>query len=155
MSRLSTKLAPMPAGIYRYCPQVCYASRATSTILTTYSKVTLAEAEKRLGFRFMDFKSHGISVSQMLEEAKPEIEGLQKDQVQKTKEKVYDSIVEFLECEGYPTESLEDFKEANINDLVFTILAPIVADFRHKMGRNVGLFREKQITTLDSKTYGY
>ncbi|KAG0634876.1 hypothetical protein HOY80DRAFT_1025481 [Tuber brumale] len=163
MFRLSTKLARMPTGIYRYPPQVRYASKATSTILhknrstnivskTAYWKVTLAEAEKRLGFMFMDFERQGISASQMLAEAKPEIEGLRKDQVQETKEKVYHHILEFLECEGYPTESVEDFQEANINDLVFTILAPIVADFRRKTGRNFSLLREKQITALDSQT---
>ncbi|KAG0643675.1 hypothetical protein HOY80DRAFT_944802 [Tuber brumale] len=130
-------------------------SRATSTILTADSRVTLAEAEKRLGFRFNNFERHGISVSHMLSEAKPEIEGLGKDQVQETKERVYDQIVQFIECEGYPTESDEDFKEANINDLVFTILAPIVTDFRRKTGRNTCLCREKQVTALDSQTYGY
>jgi hypothetical protein len=91
----------------------------------------------------------------MLGEAKLEIEGLGRDQVEETKEKVYNQIVQFLGCEGYPTESDEDFKEANINDLVFSILAPIVADFRERTGRNIYLRREKQITALDSKTYGY
>ncbi|KAG0635650.1 hypothetical protein HOY80DRAFT_981146, partial [Tuber brumale] len=155
MFRLSTKLARMPAGIYRYPPQVRYASRATSTILTAYSKVTLAEAEERLGFRFANFELYGIFVSQMLAEAKPVIDGPGKDQVQETKEKVYDRIIEFVECEGYPTESDQDFKEANINDLVFAILAPIVSDFRERTGRNIFLRREKEITAPDSKTYGY
>jgi hypothetical protein len=145
----------MPAGIYGYRPQVRYASRTTSTILTAYSKVTSAEAQKRLGFRFSNFERHGISVSHMLAEAKPEIEGLGKDQVQETKEKVYDRIIEFVGCEGYPTESDEDFKEANINDLVFSILAPIVSDFQERTGRNIFLRREKQITAVDSTTYGY
>ncbi|KAG0643672.1 hypothetical protein HOY80DRAFT_944770, partial [Tuber brumale] len=154
MFRLSTKLARMPAGIYRYPSQVHYASRATSTILTAYSKVSLAEAEKRLGFRFMKFECHGISISQMLAEAKPEIEGLGKDQVQEIKEKVYDRIIEFVGCEGYPTESVESFKEANINDLVFSILAPIVSNFRERTKRDIFLLREKQITAPDSKTYG-
>ncbi|KAG0638807.1 hypothetical protein HOY80DRAFT_965850 [Tuber brumale] len=155
MFRLSTKLACMPAGIYRYCPQVRYASRATSTIPTAYSKVTFEEAEERLGFRFKRFERHAISVSQMLAEAKPVIEGLGKDQVQETKEKVYDRIIEFVECEGYPTESDQDFKEANINDLVFAILAPIVTDFRRKTGRDICLLREKQIISVDWMTYGY
>ncbi|KAG0635652.1 hypothetical protein HOY80DRAFT_1024944 [Tuber brumale] len=91
----------------------------------------------------------------MLAEARPVIEGLGKDQVQETKEKVYDRIFEFLGCEGYPTLSDQDFKEANINDLVFAILAPIVTDFRRKTGRDICLLREKQIIAVDSKTYGY
>ncbi|RPA90860.1 hypothetical protein L873DRAFT_376842 [Choiromyces venosus 120613-1] len=115
----------------------------------------MEEAEKRLGFMVKKFERRGISVSRMLAEAKPEIEGLGKDQVQQTKEKVYDNIIEFVECEGYPTESDADFKEANINDLVFTILAPIVTAFRRKTGRDIYLQREKQITAVDLKTGGY
>ncbi|KAG0642766.1 hypothetical protein HOY80DRAFT_998230 [Tuber brumale] len=131
-------------------------NRSTNIISkTAYSKVSLAEAEKRLGFMFMDFERLGIPPSHMLAEAKPVIDGLGKDQVQETKEKVYARILEFVECEGYPTESLEDFKEANINDLVFSILAPIVSDFRERTGRNICLLREKQITAPDSKTYSY
>jgi hypothetical protein len=45
----------------------------------------------------------------------------------KTKEKVYDRIVEYLHIEGYPTEVNTDFKEANTNNLVYatTSCSPI------------------------------
>ncbi|KAG0138697.1 hypothetical protein HOY82DRAFT_544583 [Tuber indicum] len=117
--------------------------------------VTMEEAEKRLGFRFVKFEKHAVSVSQMLAEVKPAIEGLGEDQVQETKEKIYDRIVELFHVEGYPTESNEDYKEANINDLLFSILTPIVADFRGKTGRDICLLREKQIIAPDSRTQGY
>ncbi|RPA94616.1 hypothetical protein L873DRAFT_1415496 [Choiromyces venosus 120613-1] len=165
MFRLATNLALKSASIYRYHPQVHYASRAMGTLSkkrstnlkykTAYSKVTMREAEKRLGFRFAEFEKHDISVSQMLAESKPEIEGLRKDQVQETKDKVFHGIVDFIEAEGYPTQSDEDFKEANINDLVFTILVPIIAAFRRNTGRKLLLQREKQITAVDLETGGY
>ncbi|PUU76419.1 hypothetical protein B9Z19DRAFT_1088385 [Tuber borchii] len=91
----------------------------------------------------------------MLQEAKPQTAGLREEQLSETKEKVYRQIVQYVECEGYPTESDEDFREANINDLVYSILAPIVADFRKSTGRNIYLRREKQITALDCRAYGY
>ncbi|RPA93365.1 hypothetical protein L873DRAFT_1748747 [Choiromyces venosus 120613-1] len=166
MFRLASKLAFKSVGIYRHRLQVHYARRAINTTLqkkrttnakykTAYSKVTMEEAEKRLGFMITEFEDDAIPVSLMLAEAKPEIEGLGKDEVQETKAKVYDHIVEFLEGEGYPTESDEDFKEANINDLVFAIIIPIIAAFRHKTGRKLRLRREKEITAVDSETGGY
>ncbi|RPB12832.1 hypothetical protein P167DRAFT_605425 [Morchella conica CCBAS932] len=53
--------------------------------------------------------------------------------------------------------SSDFFKEANINDLVFAILAPIMSDFRHKRkrsGTSMMLFREKEIISVDSETGG-
>ncbi|RPA92424.1 hypothetical protein L873DRAFT_1817612, partial [Choiromyces venosus 120613-1] len=154
MFRLATKLALKSAGIYRYGPQVHYASRAMGT-LTAYSKVTMQEAEKRLGFMVREFEKNAISVSHLLAQYKPEIEGLGKDEIQKTKEQVYDNIVQFIEGEGYPTESDEDFKEANVNDLVLLIILPILTAFRRKTGRNLYLQREKEIIAADSETGGY
>ncbi|RPA92380.1 hypothetical protein L873DRAFT_1817699, partial [Choiromyces venosus 120613-1] len=69
----------------------------------------MEEAEMRLGFMFRKFESDAISVRHMLTEAKPEIDGLEKNEVQETKETVYDRIVELVEGEGYPTEVDEDF----------------------------------------------
>ncbi|KAG0638155.1 hypothetical protein HOY80DRAFT_1137754 [Tuber brumale] len=64
MFRLVTRLALTSAAIYRYYPQVHYASRAMGRTLkyrttnwkykTAYPKVTMEEAEKRLGFMFND-----------------------------------------------------------------------------------------------------
>lgn len=61
--------------------------------------------------------------------------------------------MEYLEAEGYP-EAEADFKEANINDLVYGIISPIIADFRRKTGRNLRLRREKEIIAVDSETGG-
>ncbi|CUS06897.1 unnamed protein product [Tuber aestivum] len=166
MFRLATNLAFPPAGIYRHPPQVHYACRAISTTpqkmritnlkyQTAYSKVTMTEAQQRLGFTFRQFESHSMPVSQMLAHIKPEIDGLGKDQVQKTKEKVFDNIVEFIEGECYPTESNEDFKEANVNDLVLLIILPILTAFRRETGCDLCLQREKEIIAVDSETGGY
>lgn len=72
----------------------------------------------------------------------------------KTKEKVYAGIVGHLDIEGYPTEVNPDFKEANINDLVYIMLHPILLDFRRKTGRCIRLQREKEIVSVDSETGG-
>ncbi|KAG0137541.1 hypothetical protein HOY82DRAFT_535565 [Tuber indicum] len=89
----------------------------------------MAEAEKRLGFR------------QILAEVKSVIEGLMKDEVRETEKNIYDRLVELFHVEGHPTESNEDFKEANVNDLVLTIIVPIGMAFKSKTGRDLHLHR--------------
>lgn len=47
--------------------------------------------------------------------------------------------------EGYPTESNQYFKKANVNDLVLYTIGPILTDFILKTGRNsIQLLREKE-----------
>ncbi|RPA94609.1 hypothetical protein L873DRAFT_1814167 [Choiromyces venosus 120613-1] len=121
---------------------------------TPYSKVSMPEAEKRLGLKFANFERSAIPVGQMLEEAKPMIKGLTNDQVQQTKEIVFENIVRFIEAKGYPMESDEDFKEAKVNDLVLLIILPILSDFRRATGRDLMLRREKEIIAADSETRG-
>lgn len=55
----------------------------------------------------------------------------------------------------HPMESDPDFKEANVSDLVYLIISPILADFRRKTGRRISLLREKEIISIDSQTGGY
>ena len=119
----------------------------------SYSKVTREEAEERLGFSLEDFEETVIPVSQMLEEADAKNNGLGKDELVLIKHKVYERILEYLVSEGFPTESTADFKEANINDLVFTIITPVIAACRTRLGRKLRLRREKKIAALDGK-YG-
>ncbi|RPB15816.1 hypothetical protein P167DRAFT_542534 [Morchella conica CCBAS932] len=90
----------------------------------------------------------------MLANAKYSLGGGCLDAILKTKEKVYDGIVEHLEIEGYPTEANPDFKEANISDLVYITLHPILFDFKRKTGRTVRLLREKEIVSTDGETGG-
>lgn len=42
-----------------------------------------------------------------------------------------------------------DFLGANITDLVYLIINPILADFRRKTGRRIGLLREKEIISIE------
>lgn len=78
----------------------------------------------------------------------------EEDGIKETKETVYRNIVDYLEIEGYPTQSRTDFKEANISDLVYATISPIISDFRRKTKRNLRLQREKEIVSVDSKTSG-
>ncbi|KAI5839539.1 hypothetical protein DFP73DRAFT_587459 [Morchella snyderi] len=114
-----------------------------------YSKMTIPEAEQRLG---ISLQLRAIPVHRMLERAKPAAGG---DAILKTKQRVYDAIVDYLEMEGYPTEANPDFKEANISDLVLYIIGPILTDFRRTTGRKIRLAREKEIASTDSETGGY
>ena len=53
-------------------------------------------------------------------------------------------------------ESDRNFKEVNINDLVYTVIIPVIADFRRNTGRrNIRLLRDKQIISTDSQVGKY
>lgn len=47
-----------------------------------------------------------------------------------TKETVYEWIVRYLEIEGYPIEGSADFKEAKPSDLAFSVISPVLVDFK-------------------------
>ena len=54
-----------------------------------------------------------------------------------------------------PTEATKSFKEANINDLIFTIGSPVLFDFIRTTGRvGMQLEREREIISVDSQTGG-
>lgn len=110
--------------------------------------MTIEEAEKRLG---ISFEIRAIPVRRMLERAKPVVGG--DDAILKTKQRVYDAIVDHLEIEGYPTEANPDFKEANISDLVYSTTSPILTDFKRMIGRKLRLAREKEIVSTDSEEF--
>lgn len=76
------------------------------------------------------FVSKAISVERMLAEAKYSLDGEGPDAILKTKKDVYNQIVRYLDIEGYPTEADAELKEANISDLVYAIINPILFDFR-------------------------
>lgn len=82
-------------------------------------------------------------------------QGESPDDILMTKEKVYDRILEYLQIEGYPAEGDPDFKESNINHLVYATITPILSDFIHKTGRvTVQLRSEKEIVSTDGETGG-
>ncbi|CUS10779.1 unnamed protein product [Tuber aestivum] len=122
---------------------------------TAYSRVSMLDAEKRLRLIFREFERSTISTSQMLAQVKSDIKGLQDDQLQQAKEEVFNNMVGFIEVEGYPTELDEDFKVANINDLVLLTIFPILLAFRRETGYQLELLREKEIIFTDSETGGY
>ncbi|KAI5799188.1 hypothetical protein DFH27DRAFT_559923 [Peziza echinospora] len=116
---------------------------------TSYSNMTIADAQRRLGFRIENLKA--VPVSRMLAEAKYKPGG---EGISKIKESVYGNIVQYLDTEGYPMEGNSDFNEANISDLVYAILSPILSSFRRKTGRDVRLRREKEIISVTGETGG-
>ena len=117
---------------------------------TSYSNMSIEDAEERLGVTMSSIRGNSIAVEDMLVQCAYAVED-----ISKSKEKVYDHILEHLEMEGYPGEEDPDFKESNVNDLVHYIIGPIISDFRRKTGRNIRLRREKEIVAVDSETGGY
>lgn len=123
---------------------------------SSYSEMTLAAAEERLGFDLQKLVSEATPVDRMLEQAKCGMEDSGKDDIEITKEKVICRIQEYLQFEGYPTEAGPDFKRANINDLILYTIGPILWDFNFILDEgDVLLRREKEIISPDSKTGGY
>ncbi|CUS07590.1 unnamed protein product [Tuber aestivum] len=122
----------------------------------SYLKLSHRQAGKRLGFLLETFDKGAVTVTQMLATADREakIQGLTGEEVKEAKENVYKWIVEYLKGEGYPSDMNEDYNEANINDLVFTVLIPVIAMFNRKTGRNLRLRREKTNIAKDGETSG-
>jgi len=107
---------------------------------TSYSSMTMAEAEKRLGLRVKNFKA--VPAAIMLANAQNSMEA---DAVKETTERVHRRIVEYLKIEGYPTEANTNFKETNISDLVLYIIGPVLFDFICATGRDsIQLSRERE-----------
>ena len=46
------------------------------------------------------------------------------------KKKVYKCIAEVVICEDYSTKLMENIKEVNVTNLVFTIISSMIAAFR-------------------------
>jgi hypothetical protein len=120
--------------------------------ITPYSRISQADAEKRLGFRMGSLKA--LAVGSMLAEAGYTPEQVDSDAVLKTKEEVYRQIVQYLGIEGYPLEADTDFKKANVSDLVYATIHPILFNFTRKTQRNIRLQKEKEIASVDSETGG-
>jgi hypothetical protein len=117
--------------------------------IASYSNMSISDTQERLGFRMEKLKA--ISVAKRLAEAKYEPGG---GDISKIKGKVYGNIMQYLDTEGYPMEGISDFNEANVSDLVYTIISPILSSFRRKTGRDVRLRREKEIISVDGETGG-
>jgi len=121
--------------------------------LTSYSKMTIEEAEKRLLVRIDEI--HAVPVDLMITNSIAILEraGMDKKKIDTIKEDVYYHILQYLDIEGYPTDASSDFKEANVSDLVLYIIGPIISAIK-RTGRKVLLKREKEIVSVDGLTGG-
>lgn len=128
--------------------------RVKNTKATSYSNMSIGDVEKRLGFFLGSLNDKAISVEDMLVKFAHTAKAGPDDTL-KTKEKVYQHLLEHIENERYPGEEGSEFKEANVHDLVHYAIGPILTDFRRRAGRDVRLRREKRIFSSDSTTGGY
>ena len=107
----------------------------------------------QLGFWIDELK--GTPVAKMLINGKDNFGEEVRGAILRTKEKVYSNIVEYLDIKGYPTEANQSFKEASVSDLVYSIISPIIFEFRSRTGRKgVRLEREKTIISTGKETGG-
>ncbi|KAI5792692.1 hypothetical protein FPQ18DRAFT_17147 [Pyronema domesticum] len=111
--------------------------------------MTIREAEQRLGIRINEIKA--VSVDIMLANAQYSVEA---DAIKETKERVYRRIVEYLNVEGYPDDANPDFKEANVSDLIYSIIGPSIYFMRKKTECMIRLAREKEIISIDNEAGG-
>jgi len=119
--------------------------------MKSYSDISLLDAEKRLGFEFQSIKV--ICLSDITTAAVRD-GVLDEADVWHIKEKIYNNIVDYIGFEGYPSESTADFSEGNINDLIYTIIGPVLSCVRREIGRDLRLRREKEIVSIDGEASG-
>ncbi|CUS11656.1 unnamed protein product [Tuber aestivum] len=116
--------------------------------VTAYSKMTIHEAQDRLGIR-LDLDP--VPVRRMLEGKRAL---LVPDMILKLKRKIYQDLANYIQVGGYPTEASADFREGHINDIVAFTICPIIGQFNHVTKQKLRLAREKVITAVDSATGG-
>lgn len=131
-----------------------HAKKRKSRWKISYPNMTTPEAEKRLGFRIRSLTTIPVAEMLKVEDGQHILEGGDEKTLE-TKRMVYEQIVQYLEIEGEPTEADPDFKEGNINHLVYATISPILRDFRRRTGRkNMQLRSEKTIVSTDGETGG-
>ncbi|KAF8418383.1 hypothetical protein EV426DRAFT_318548 [Tirmania nivea] len=112
------------------------------------------EVEVKVGVSMIELGSMAIPPKDMLVTA-----GYNFDEVSEVittvKEEVYKQIERYIEVEA-PSLDLPNLMEAYANDLVYSIISPIIYEFKRKTGRKkVRLLREKQIISTDLETGGF
>jgi len=90
----------------------------------------------------------------MLAQGKPIRKGLGEEEIQQIKEKIYGRIVEYGDGEDFPAEANPDFGIANVEDLVYTIVNPIITAFK-RTTRQKSFSTKKAITALGSNASSY
>ncbi|KAI5810207.1 hypothetical protein DFH27DRAFT_538553 [Peziza echinospora] len=114
--------------------------------MVSYSAISVAAAQQRLGFRIEDVKAVDFNTMS----AHP----YNVEEVDKVKERVYEWILQMLDIEGYPDESNTYYKEQNVNDLVLGIISPVLGFMRKETGRRLRLTREQEIISSDKESGG-
>ncbi|KAG0639089.1 hypothetical protein HOY80DRAFT_1001257 [Tuber brumale] len=120
---------------------------------TSYSNMTIGDAEIKLGFRMITLESGAVPVEEMLKGNAYLKEA--EECLMKTRERVYDRIRDHLTAEGYPSEADPYFKEANASDLVYATIVPIIVNVSDRTRSTLLLHREREVVATDSSTRGY
>lgn len=114
---------------------------------SSYANISMPAAEERLKITLPELTRQAIPVAEMLAKTGYILEDGNLFLV-RIKDRVYNRILDHLEGEGYPLESYMFFREANINDLVYSIVITIIAEFKRKSGLlNLQLQRGRHVIT--------
>lgn len=114
--------------------------------------ITIEDAGDRLGLRVIMLEGLEAPVRNFLKDTEC-LRGVE-DTLLKTKKRVYKRI-QGLVAEGYPSEVGLDFKEANVNDLVYVTIVLIVADFSTRTHNTLVLHRRSQPAATGFSAGGY
>jgi len=120
---------------------------------TPHSTITIEDAGDKLGFRVITLEDLEAPVRNFLKDA----EGLKGAEytLLKTKKRVNKRIQDHLVAGGYHSEADLDFKEANVNDMVYAKIVPIIADFSTRRHNTLVLHRRSQLAATDFSAGGY
>ncbi|KAF8435196.1 hypothetical protein BGX38DRAFT_1262709 [Terfezia claveryi] len=117
----------------------------------SYTKFTIPDIpdiDKRLGIRFETLQHNLIPVQDMLD---GQSKALGEDAIDEIKRRVYENIIDHIDAEGYPAEDIANCDIANINDLVYAMIVPIISNFSRKTcPKSLHLQREREIIALGS-----
>lgn len=93
--------------------------RRRSSWISSYSELSISDAEERLGFEMESLGKNPIAITELVATANNRVGGAT---INSMKEKVYSNILDYLGFEGYPSTLTKDFCEANVSDLVLLML---------------------------------
>ncbi|KAF8419541.1 hypothetical protein EV426DRAFT_676743 [Tirmania nivea] len=88
-----------------------------------------------------------------IRDAEKKSKALGEDAIDEIKQRVYDNLIDYIDAEDYPSDAMANFNEANINDLVYATIVPIIPGFRRKTCRkSLQLQKEREIIAVGSES---
>jgi hypothetical protein len=111
----------------------------------SFSNLSQREAERILGFQFIDFYDSQIEIERFITTTAP----------QELKKTMFDRLIACIVSEGFPVATIHPMNESVVKANVGLILQSMVSYSKLTMNRNdLRLVREKQISSKDQQVRG-